>query len=60
MTASKTSWRVNTTSGIQTGTQAFPAATNFTSIDLVQQRIRMFNLTFVTVNNPERAEFLSY
>ena len=50
VTASKTNWRINMTTAQHpyNGKESYPAATDFTSIDLAQQRIRMFNVTFVT------------
>jgi hypothetical protein len=50
LTAGKTNWRINMTTAHHpyNGKESYPAATDFTSIDLPQQRIRMFNVTFIT------------
>ena len=59
VTSSKTNWNINMTTALYpySGKQAYPAASDFTSIDLVQQRIRMFNVTYVTTSSIEENAF---
>jgi hypothetical protein len=47
--SSKTNWRLQGMNN--TVLNPFPVATNFSQIELVQQRIRMFNVTYIVSNS---------
>jgi hypothetical protein len=55
--AGKTNWNLRGRNTTQLN--PFPVATNFSQIELVQQRIRMFNVTYVVKSfSPEKKEQL--
>ena len=55
---SKTNWNIQGQNSTQLN--PFPVATNFTQIELVQQRIRMFNVTYIVSMSQQEQERVSF
>jgi hypothetical protein len=55
---SKTNWNIQGQNSTQLN--PFPVATDFTQIQLVQQRIRMFNVTYIVSKSQQEQETASF